>query len=253
LVFFFLGMAISQGLLRDHPRRLSAAEHLHDPGASAPASTASASPAAPVTPGEPDASSTRAAATSESPASMPRPAASEIVSRAPRKETRDKHDRDNSQPRMHGGETASTAAMPPSTNVPLPDAVKSDAQNTAVPSLPVWSVQAAANHNQLAGTPATNPVRLRVPERRSDCYLLYRVEPLYPREAREQRIEGTVMVHLQIGTDGRVRSSRELSGPAPLVPSALAAVREWRFIPALLNGQPVDSEKDVSIEFQLSR
>src|SRR5271156_1821713 len=253
LVFFFLGMAISQGLLRDHPRRLRAAEHPHDPGASAPGSTASASPAAPVTPGEPDASSTRAAATSESPASMPRPAASEIVSRAPRKETRDKHDRDNSQPRMPGGETASTAAMPPSTNVPLPDAVKSDAQNTAVPSLPVWSVQAAANHNQLAGTPATNPVRLRVPERRSDCYLLYRVEPLYPREAREQRIEGTVMVHLQIGTDGRVRSSRELSGPAPLVPSALAAVREGGFLPALLTGQPVDSEKDVSVEFQLSR
>ncbi len=250
LVFFFLGMAISQGLLRDHPRRLSAAEHPHDPGASAPASTASTSPAAPVTRGEPDTSPTRA---SESPASMPRPAASEIVSRAPRKEARDKHDRDNSQQRVPSGETASTAAMPPSTNVPLPDAAKSDAQNTAVPSLPVWSVQAAANHNQLAGTPATNPVRLRVPERRSDCYLLYRVEPLYPREAREQRIEGTVMVHLQIGTDGRVRSSRELSGPASLVPSALAAVREWRFIPALLNGQPVDSEKDVSIEFQLSR
>jgi TonB family protein len=119
--------------------------------------------------------------------------------------------------------------------------------------LPVWSVQAAGNHNLVAGTPATNPAPPRAPERRSDCYLLYRVLPLYPREAREQRIEGTVVVHLRIGTDGHVRSSRELSGPAPLVPAALAAVREWRFIPALLNGQPIDTEKDVSIEFQLSR
>jgi TonB family protein len=251
LVFLFLGMAISQGLLRDHSERSSAEAHALDGGVSTPASTTSASPASPVTSGKRDASSGHTASPSESAAPLTRHADAANISRASPIEVRDKHRRDNSQPRMPGGESASAAAMPPSTNVPSPDAAKSDAQNTTVPSLPVWSVQAAANH--IAGTPATNAAPLRAAERRSDCYLLYRVEPLYPREAREQRIEGTVMVHLQIGTDGRVRNSRELSGPAPLVPAALAAVREWRFIPALLNGQPVDTEKDVSIEFQLSR
>jgi len=247
LIFLLLGMAISKGLLRDHSARLSATEGARDGAASSP------TPATLATGVTHDTSSGRTAPPSESAAPITRHADSTNTSRASQIEVRDKHRRDNSQPRMLGGETASSAAMPPSTNVPLPDAAKSDAQNTAVPSLPVWSVQAAADHNQPAVTPATNPAPLRLPERRSDCYLLYRVEPLYPREAREQRIEGTVMVHLQIGTDGRVRSSRELSGPAPLVPAALAAVREWRFIPALLNGRPVDTEKDVSIEFQLSR
>ncbi len=253
LVFLFLGMAISQGLWRDHSDGSSAKEHALDGGTSTPASTTSASPSAPGASKKLDASSGHTASPSESAASITRHADSTNVSRASQIEFRDKHGRDDSHPRVPGSETASSAATPPSTNVPLPNAAKGDAQNTAIPSFPVWSVQAAANQNQLAGIPATNPAPPRVPERRSDCYLLYRVEPLYPREARAQRIEGTVMVHLQIGTDGRVRSSRELSGPAPLVPAALAAVREWRFIPALLNGQPVDTEKDVSIEFQLSR
>jgi hypothetical protein len=44
-----------------------------------------------------------------------------------------------------------------------------------------------------------------------------------------------------------------LDGPGPLIPAAAAAVREWRFIPALLNGQPADSEQNASIEFRLPR
>jgi TonB family protein len=249
LIFLFLGMAISQGLLRDHPERLSAEEHARDTAAS----TSSASPVLPVASGKHDASSGPATIPSEPAGSRTRPTDSEIMSRAPQKETHDEYVRENPEPRMTIGEADPIAAALPPAIAPSPDAAKRDAQNTAVPSLPVWSVQAAANHNQPAATSARNPAPLRVPDRRSDCYLLYRVEPLYPREAREQRVEGTVMVHLQIGTDGRVRGSRELSGPAPLVPAALAAVREWRYIPALLNGQPVDSEKDVSIEFRLSR
>ena len=247
LVLLFLGMAISQGLLRDHPERLNAVEHPHDSGASSPSLATLGAPATH------DATSGPALIPNVPPVPRTRPTDSEIVSRAPQKESRDKLDGETPKPRLTIGEADPiAAALPPAIAAP-PETVKREAQNTSVPSLPVWSVQAAANHNQMAATPETNPVPLRVPERRSDCYLLYRVEPLYPREAREQRVQGTVMVHLQIGPDGRVRSSRELSGPAPLVPAALAAVREWRFIPALLNGQAIDSEKDVSIEFQLSR
>ena len=247
LVFLFLGMAISHGLLRDHSERLSAAEHARDAAASSPTPATSA---ALVTH---DGSSDPGAIPSEPAGARARPADSEIVSRAPQKETRDKRNHENSKSRMPSGAADPIAVALPRAIAPSPETVTRDAQNTAVPSLPVWSVQAAANHNQLAGTPAINPAPPRVPERRSDCYLLYRVEPLYPREAREQHIEGTVTIRLQIGTDGHVRSSRELSGPAPLVPAALAAVREWRYIPALLNGQPIDTEKDVSVEFQLSR
>jgi hypothetical protein len=51
-----------------------------------------------------------------------------------------------------------------------------------------------------------------------------------------------------IGADGRVRSARELSGSAPLAPEALTTVQERRFTLVLLNGKPIDAEKDVGIQ-----
>jgi TonB family protein len=247
LVFLLLGMAISRGLFRDHPEKLSAEDHANDSGAPSPASATDTSP---VTH---DASSSRTASPSESVASSTRHADSASLSRASHTEIHNKHNREIPRAQLSGEETDSSGVMPPSTSVPSPETAKSDSQNTAVPSLPVWSVQAAGIRPPAAIPPAIKPEPPRATERRSDCYLLYRVEPLYPREAKAQSIEGTVTLRLLVGTDGRVRSSRELSGPDLLVPAALAAVREWRFIPALLNGQPVDTEKDVSIEFQLSR
>jgi TonB family protein len=253
LVFLFVGMAISRKLLSDRVDRLSAEGHTRDSAASSP------SPATPATSVTYDASSGHAAMPVEASRSRTQPPNSEIVSRAPKDEIRGKHGRENPKSRITGGETDPIAAALPPAIVPSPETANRDAQSVAVPSLPVWSVQAAGSRAPAsvapvaAPSPTTNSVSARVAERRVDSYLLYRVEPLYPREAKVQRIEGTVTVHLQIGTNGRVSSSRELSGPDVLVPAALAAVREWRFIPALLNGQPVESEKDVSIEFQLWR
>ncbi len=82
--------------------------------------------------------------------------------------------------------------------------------------------------------------------------LLYRVEPMYPPEAAQKRIEGTVKLRAVIGRNGRVMGLEVVSGPPPLVSAAMSAAREWRFIPALLNGEPVESETDIDIEFQLS-
>src|SRR5580658_6695738 len=253
LVFLFVGMAISRKLQGDRAERLSAEEHTRDTAASPP------SPATPATSVTYDASSDHAAMPVKASRSRTQPPNSESASRAPKDEIRSKHGRENPKPRITGGETDPIAVALPPAIVPSPETANRGAQNVAVPSLPVWSVQAAGGRAPAsvapatAPSPTTNSMPARVAERRVDSYLLYRVEPLYPREAKIQRIEGTVTVHLHIGTDGRVSSSRELSGPDVLVPAALAAVREWRFIPALLNGQPVQSEKDVSIEFQLWR
>jgi TonB family protein len=127
------------------------------------------------------------------------------------------------------------------------------AQNISVASAPTLPIAPVTSPRLVTGSPEINPPPPADPQRRSDCYLLYRVEPLYPREAKEHRVEGTVTIHLEIGADGRVHNLRELSGPSLLVPAALEAAREWRFIPALLNGQPIGVEKDVSIVFQLPR
>lgn len=92
---------------------------------------------------------------------------------------------------------------------------------------------------------------LKPSDRFNPCHLTYRVEPVYPPEAQEKQIEGVVKIQQVIGVDGRVRSVKLLSGPALLVPAALEAARYWRYLPALLNGQPVETEKDVEIEFRL--
>ena len=83
--------------------------------------------------------------------------------------------------------------------------------------------------------------------------LLYRVEALYPPEAAQKHIEGTVKLRAVIGRDGRVMGLGVVSGPPSLVSAAITAAREWRYIPALLNGQPVESETDIDIEFRLSQ
>ena len=124
--------------------------------------------------------------------------------------------------------------------------------DATIASAPVLFIKPTSAPRLVVDSPEMNPPAPANIQRRSDCYLLYRVEPLYPREAKAHHIEGTVTIHLQIGTDGRVQNLRELSGPSLLVPAALDAAREWRFIPALVDGQAVEAEKDVSIIFQLA-
>jgi TonB family protein len=84
------------------------------------------------------------------------------------------------------------------------------------------------------------------------CSLLYRVEPVYPPEAAQSGIEGNVKLRAVIGRNGRVIGLGLISGPSELVSAAMGAAREWRFLPGLLNGEPVESETDINIEFRLS-
>jgi TonB family protein len=83
--------------------------------------------------------------------------------------------------------------------------------------------------------------------------LTYRVEPDYPAQARQQLVEGTVRIHQVIGPDGTVRSVKLLNGSILLAPAALEASRYWQYFPALLNGEAVQSEKDIEIDFRIPR
>jgi len=81
--------------------------------------------------------------------------------------------------------------------------------------------------------------------------LLSRVDPVYPEEAEKQRIEGTVILHTVIGQDGTIQGVEPKSGPAPLVAAAANAVRQWRYTPSSVGGQPVEAEEDITITFRL--
>jgi TonB family protein len=81
--------------------------------------------------------------------------------------------------------------------------------------------------------------------------LLSRVDPVYPEEAEKQRMEGTVILHTVIGQDGTIQGVAPKSGPAPLVAAAAYAVRQWRYTPSSVGGQPVEAEEDITITFRL--
>ncbi|MGP8155440.1 MAG: TonB family protein [Candidatus Acidiferrales bacterium] len=81
--------------------------------------------------------------------------------------------------------------------------------------------------------------------------LIYHVAPSYPSVARAARIEGDVTLRATIGPNGKVARVQALSGPPALIAAAVDAVSQWRYKPALLRGQPVATQEDVTIEFRL--
>jgi TonB family protein len=83
--------------------------------------------------------------------------------------------------------------------------------------------------------------------------LLSRVDPVYPRDAEAQRIEGTVQLHVVIGLDGMVKSVQPRGGPAQLIPAAVNAVKQWSYTPSSVAGQPAEAEEDISVTFRLAK
>jgi TonB family protein len=82
--------------------------------------------------------------------------------------------------------------------------------------------------------------------------LIHRVDPEYPPIARDQHAEGTIRLNVTVGPDGIVRGVALLSGPRLLVDAAERAVRQWRYTPTLLDGKPVEFQREVDLTFRFS-
>jgi len=81
--------------------------------------------------------------------------------------------------------------------------------------------------------------------------LIQRIEPVYPKLAILRRTEGTVQLRAIIGRDGVVRDLHTISGDAVLAFAAQEAVRQWRFLPTMLNRQPVEVETFITVVFKI--
>lgn len=81
--------------------------------------------------------------------------------------------------------------------------------------------------------------------------ILRRVEPLYPPLARTARIQGPVILHALISREGTIEQLQVLSGHPMLTQAALDAVQQWRFRPYILNGQPIEVETQITVNFIL--
>ena len=100
--------------------------------------------------------------------------------------------------------------------------------------------------------PATGvPGRIRVGGNVQATQVISAPKPAYPPEAKQARIQGVVKLNVIIGKDGTVQDLKAMSGHPMLVPASLEAVRQWVYKPTLLNGQPVEVETVVDVNFTL--
>jgi protein TonB len=82
--------------------------------------------------------------------------------------------------------------------------------------------------------------------------LVYKITPTYPAIAKATGTQGSVVLQATISRSGTIGNLRVVSGPALLQQAALDAVRQWRYRPYLLNGQPVEVETTVNVVFKLN-
>jgi TonB family protein len=104
------------------------------------------------------------------------------------------------------------------------------------------------------GGPATKiatPQRVRVSSGVAQGMLAKKVNPDYPLDARQQLIQGVVVLKVNIDKDGNVYKVELISGHPSLAPAAIDAVKQWKYKPYLLNNNPVEVETQVQVNFVL--
>jgi periplasmic protein TonB len=101
--------------------------------------------------------------------------------------------------------------------------------------------------------PKPNVTRTRVGGAVQAAKLVNKVQPMYPPLARQTRISGTVRLHAIIAKNGTVEQLSVESGHPLLVQAALDAVKQWRYQPTLLNGDPVEVDTEIDVIFSLAQ
>ena len=96
------------------------------------------------------------------------------------------------------------------------------------------------------------PQRVRVSQGVTEGLLLHKVTPTYPALARQARIQGQVVLQAVISKDGTIQNLRLVSGHPMLAPAAIDAVKQWRYKPYILNGEPVEVDTQITVNFTLA-
>ncbi len=107
---------------------------------------------------------------------------------------------------------------------------------------------------EVAQNEPTDSQRIRVGGELAQANLVQKIQPIYPVAAKRAGIQGTVEMEVAISKEGMPEDLRVIASPSDdLTQSALEAVRQWRYRPTLLNGQPVAIVTDVIVNYTLSK
>jgi TonB family protein len=126
--------------------------------------------------------------------------------------------------------------------------------SASIPSLPTAVPNAAPSilANIPVAVPRLAPEKSRSVSAVSPAVLIHQVEPRYPAQARYARIQGMVVLLGVIGKDGTLQNLHAASGSPLLIQAALDAVKQWRYKPCHQDGEPVEAETKITLNFSLS-
>ena len=112
---------------------------------------------------------------------------------------------------------------------------------------PKIAINLGDHHGVAVGVPACvyAVARVRVLSEVMGCYLVDRVEPVYPAETENRKNPLTLAV--VVGKEGNVLWAKKISGPENLLPAAVDAVRKWKYRPYLINGEPIEVDTTVEL------
>jgi protein TonB len=175
-------------------------------------------------------------------------------------------DNTSAQPSASTKSSASAAASKPAKSEAAPLVVKggsapavhakSAASDTAAPSLIGMATPGASSPppNLVAG-PANRPApvlqALNISQGVSQGLLIKRVQPIYPKNALSMHVEGAVDLIATISTSGSITAVKVVKGEPMLTKAASDAVKQWQYKPYLLNGEPVEIQTQITINFKL--
>ena len=98
---------------------------------------------------------------------------------------------------------------------------------------------------------ADTPKRLRISPAVAEGLKTHTVNPTYPREARDKGIQGDVVLQATIDTQGNIASLNAVQGDPILADASIEAVKQWKYKPFLLNGEPVEVETTIKVVFRI--
>jgi TonB family protein len=121
------------------------------------------------------------------------------------------------------------------------------------------SIATGTSSSALSGIVNTNAINaqkaaqqiVRISQGVSEGMIVKRVQPTYPAQARQMHLEGTVELQANISQSGSITGVKQLSGSPILGRAAIDAVRQWKYKPYYLNGQPVEIQTGITVNFKL--
>jgi protein TonB len=136
-------------------------------------------------------------------------------------------------------------------------AVSKSAMKDAVATLRDITQVETASANPKATLEATTPktaiaiTRMRVSSGVLAGLIQKKVDPIYPQDAKDLHIQGTVILHVIVDDQGNVSSIGLVAGPGMLAPATIDAVSQWKYKPYMLNGKPIELDSTVEVRFTL--